>query len=230
VLCILCRPDLPPFLDLQIYPAPAPDDVVEAWQAAVDDAGIRLGEVALVWRLGRPRPTGQEAASWRPDSDIEPEFDDDYEFTSALEWANRDPIRGLRRVMLWVERSPEGVAGLLRHELEHTVQIAAHLELDHLHQRAFEEIRERGGTGKSYNAIPMEVDANRAAARFLRRRYGPDRIRQLVSDDDMHAACLRPTADPDELETLTERMKTFILKVMQDEDFVRQLESAPPAT
>ncbi len=214
---------------MQVHPAPAPDDVVEAWKAAVDDAGISLGVVALIWRQGRPRPTGQEATSWRPDSDIDPEFDDDYEFIPALEWANSDPIRGLPRVMVWVGRTPEGLAGLLRHELEHTVQIAAHVELDHLHQRAFDEVRKRGGTGKSYNAIPMEVDANRAAARFLRRRYGSDRLRQLVAAGDVDAACVRPTADPDGLDTLTERMRAFILKVMHDDDFVCQLESAPPA-
>ena len=110
---------------MQIYPVPAPDDVVEAWRAAVGDAGITLGEVALIWRRGRPRPTGQEAASWRAGSDIDAEFDDDYEFTPALEWANSDPIRGLPRLMVWMGRTPEGLAGLLRHELEHTVQVAA---------------------------------------------------------------------------------------------------------
>jgi hypothetical protein len=214
---------------VQVHPLPAPDGVVEAWRAAVDDAGITLGDVALIWRQGRPRPTGQEAASWRADSDIDAEFDDDYEFTPALEWANSDPIRGLPRLMVWVGRTPEGLAGLLRHELEHTVQIAAHVELDHLHQRAFDEVRKRGGTGKSYNAIPMEVDANRAAARFLRRHYGSDRLRQLVDVGDVDAACFRPTADPDGLDTLTERMRAFILNVMHDDDFVCQLESAPPA-
>jgi hypothetical protein len=214
---------------MHIHPTPAPDDVVEAWRAAADDAGLNIGEVALIWRQGRPRPTGQEAASWMPHSDIELEFDDDDEFIPALKWANRDPIRGLPRVMVWVGRTPEGLAGLLRHELEHTVQIDAHSELDHLHQRAFDEIRKRGGTGKSYNAIPMEVDANRAAARFLRCRYDPDRLRQLVSAGDVDAACLRPTADPDRLDTLADRMREFILKVMRDDDFVCQLESAPSA-
>lgn len=216
-------------LGVQVHPAPAPDYVVEAWSEAVDDAGISLGEVALIWRQGRPRPTGQEATSWNPHSDIEAEFDDDDGFIPALEWANGDPIRGLRRVMVWVGRTPEGLAGLLRHELEHTVQNAAHAELAHLHQRAFDEIRNRGGTGKSYNAIPMEVDANRAAARFLRRRYGSERLRQLVAASNVDAACFRPTADPDGLDTLTDRMRAFILKVMRDDDFVPQLESAPPA-
>ncbi|MHB8463371.1 MAG: hypothetical protein ACYDH6_24555 [Acidimicrobiales bacterium] len=214
---------------MQLHPVPAPDDLVDAWRAAVGDAGITLGEVGLIWRKGRPRPTGQEAASWRADSDIDAEFDDDYEFTPALRWANSDRIRGLPRVMVWVGRTPEGLAGLLRHELEHTVQVAAHVELDHLHQRAFDEVRKRGGTGRSYNAIPMEVDANRAAARFLRCRYGSDRLRQLVDAGDVDAACFRPTADPDGLDTLTERMRLFILRVTHDDDFVGQLESDPPA-
>jgi len=76
----------------------------------------------------------------------------------------------------------------------------------------------------------MEVDANRAAARFLRRRYGPDPLRQLVSTGDVDAACFRPTVDPDGLDTLTERMGAFILQLMHDDDFVNRLESAPPAT
>lgn len=215
---------------MQIHPVRAPEEVVGAWRAAVDDAEISLGEVALIWRQGRRRPTGHEAASWRADSDIASEFDDDYEFIPALEWANSDPIRGLPRVMVWADRTPEGLAGLLRHELEHTVQIAAHVELEDLHQRAFDEIRKRGGTGRSYNAIPMEVDANRAAARFLRRRYGNDRLRQLIDAGDVDAACFRPTAEPDRLDTLTERMRVFILKVMRDDDFVCRLESAPSVT
>jgi hypothetical protein len=76
----------------------------------------------------------------------------------------------------------------------------------------------------------MEVDANRAAARFLRRRYGADRLRQLGDASDVDAACFRPTAEPEGLDTLTERMRVFILKAMHDDDFVCQLESAPPAT
>ena len=215
---------------MQVHPLPAPDGVTETWRAALDDAGLSLGEVALIWREGRPRPTGQEAASWRADSDIDPEFEDDYGFIPALEWANSDPIRGLPRVMVWVGRTPEALAGLLRHEVEHTVQVAAHVDLDHLHQRALDEVRGRGGTGKSYNAIPMEVDANRAAARFLRRRYGAERLGQLVEAGDLDAPYFRPTADPGGLDTLPERMRAFVLKVMHDDNFVCQLESAPLAT
>jgi hypothetical protein len=214
---------------VHVHPAPAPDDVSDAWTAAVDDAGINIGDVALIWRGGRPRATGQEAASWRAGTDIHPEFDDDYEFIEALKWANRVPIRGLPRVMVWVKRTPEGLAGLLRHELEHTIQIAAHVELDLLHQRAVDVLRNRGGTGKSYNAIPMEVDANRAAARFLRRRYGAARLRHLVAVGDADASCFRPTADPEGLDTLVDRMSDFILTVIRDDDFVRQLEALPTA-
>lgn len=213
---------------MHLYPSPAPDHLVCAWASAVADAGIRIGDVALMWRPGRPRPTGQEAASWRPGCDIDLEFDDDYEFVRMLDWANSDPIRGLRRVMVWVERTPEGLAGLLRHELEHTIQIAAHVELDVLHGRAVTEITNRGGTSRSYNSIPMEADANRAAARFLRHDYGADRLHQLVCAGDMDAACFRPTADPDVLDTLVARMKAFILTVMRDDDFVPQLEGSTP--
>lgn len=105
---------------------------------------------------------------------------------------------------------------------------SAHVELEHLQQRAIDELTKRGGTGRSYNAIPMEVDANRAAARFIRRRYDVDRIRERVSSGDQDAACLRPSKDPGPLDTLVFRMQTFILKVMRNDDFIHQLESAPP--
>lgn len=213
---------------VHVHPAAVPDDVIHAWEAALEDAGIDVGDVALLWRQGRPPAQGQHAASWRPGSIIDPEFDDDHQLIEMLLWANSDGIRCLRRVMIWTERTPEGLAGLLRHELEHTVQIAADVELDHLHHRAYEELAKRSVTGKSYNSITMEVDANRAAARFLRRRHGADRLQQLLLAGDTDAACFRPTMDPDALETLVDRMKMFILNVMRDDDFVRQLEVAPP--
>lgn len=213
---------------VHVLPAAAPDNLIGTWRAAVEDARIDMGDVALIWRPGRPRTTGQHAASWRAGTIIDPEFDDDYEFIEMLHWANREDVRRLRRVMVWTERTPEGLAGLLRHELEHTIQIAADVALEHLHQRAYEELAKRDATGRSYNMIPMEVDANRAAARFLRRRYGPDRLQLLGPAGETEAACFRPTMDPDPPETLVHRMEAFIGNVMRSDDFVRQLEAAPP--
>lgn len=213
---------------MHIHPAAAPHNLIGAWKAALEDAGIDPGDAVLLWRPGRPRATGQDAASWRTGSIIDPEFDDDYEFIEMLRWANSDGIRHLRRVMIWTERTPEGLAGLLRHELEHTIQIAANVELDHLHQRAREELAKRSATAKSYNAIPMEVDANRAAARLLRRRYGADRLKQLVLAADTDAGCFRPTMEPGPPETLVDQMRAFIRNVMHYDDFVPQLEVAPP--
>ncbi len=118
---------------MYIHPAAAPKNVIQAWEAALNDAGIDIGDAALIWRLGRPRPMAQQAASWLPASIIEPEFDDDHEFIHMLGWANGEEVRPLRRVMIWTERTPEGLGGILRHELEHTIQIAAYVELDHLH-------------------------------------------------------------------------------------------------
>lgn len=218
-----------PLLVVHFYPDPARRDVSAAWRDAVTDARLRIDEVALIWRDGRPRPTGQEAASWRTDTEIDPEFDDDDEFVAALDWANSVAIRRLRRVMVWVDRTPEGLAGLLRHELEHTIQLATEPELEHLHGRAREEIQRRSGSGKSYNAIPMEIDANRAAARFLRSRFGADRLGALVRANDLDSACFRPTAEPESLDTLRERMLEFVGRAMREHDFIARIESAPPA-
>src|SRR5689334_11128217 len=97
--------------DVQAYPASAPADVVEAWTAAVEDVGLHGNEVALIWRPGRPRPGAQQAASWPAGRLIEPEFDEDRGFIPAADWANSGPVQGLPRVMVWVERTPEGLAG-----------------------------------------------------------------------------------------------------------------------
>lgn len=215
---------------MHVLPASPPAELVEAWHAALDDAGIDIDDTALIWRPGRPRPTGMQAASWRPNSKIKPEFDDDHDLIEMLRWANRDDIKPLRRILVWTERTTEGLAGLLRHELEHTIQIAYDVELDHLHERADEELRERAASGKAYNAVPMEVDANRAAARFLRTRFGAGRIQELVDSNDPDSSCFRPTEPPGPLDTLNERMGTFILNVMHDDDFVARLEAAPTAT
>jgi len=212
---------------VHVHPASAPENVINAWRAALGDAGIGIREVALIWRPGRPRPTGQQSASFPPATCIDPEWDDDHEFVQMLTWANGDPIRGLRRVMIWVERTPEGLAGLLRHELEHTIQIAAHGELYLLHQRAYEELAKRGATGNSYNAIPMEVDANRAAARFLRALYGTRRLEERIEAGDLDAACFRPRLEPEPLNTLVDRMSAFILTVMDDAAFIHRLEMGP---
>lgn len=212
---------------MHVHPAAAPDNLTQEWAAALEDAGVDIGDVALLWRPGRPRAAGLEAASWMPGTIIDPEFDDDHEFIEMLLWGNSHGIRHLRRVMVWTERTPEGLGGLLRHELEHTIQMAVDVELNRLHQRAYEVLSRMGATGKSYNAIPMEVDANRAAARFLRHRYGADRLHRLVLAGDTDAACFRPTMDPDPTDSLVPRMKAFILRVMRDDDFVHQLEVAP---
>ncbi len=93
----------------------------------------------------------------------------------------------------------------------------------------YQELAKRSATGKSYNAMPMEIDANRAAARFLRRRYDADRLKQLIITGDTDVRCFRPTMDPDPLETLVDRMRAFIPNVMRNDDFVPQLEMAPPS-
>jgi hypothetical protein len=125
---------------MHVHPTPCPTELLDIWEAAVGDAGLAINDVALVWRSGQPRPTGQVAASWRPSTFIDPEFEDDDEFVDLLDWANSEPIRSLRRVMVWNGGTRERVAGLLRHELEHTIQLAAHPQLDRLHGSAFEKL------------------------------------------------------------------------------------------
>ena len=215
---------------MPVHPASPPEDVVRAWDLALADAAIESSDAALIWRCGKPRPEGQQAASWRRDTVIDPEFDDDHEFIAMLTWANSDAIRPLRRVMIWTERTPEGLAGLLRHELEHTIQIAFDVELEHLHSPRVRGTRQARRDRQELNAIPMEVDANRAAARFLHRHFDADRLAQLVIARDENAACFRSMMEPESLDTLGGRMRTFIHDVMNVDDFVDRLEAGAPIT
>lgn len=211
---------------MNVHPTPPPPVVLDAWTAAVDDAAVNVAQVALIWRQGVPPQGDNQATTWRPNTVVEHVGGE--EMTEMRDWANYELSRGLPLVMIYIDRPIEALAGLLRHELEHVVQLAAFPELTDLHERADEELRIRLGTGKSYNAIPMEDDANRAAARFLRRRFGADRVRELVAAGVAETACMRPTEAPQCLETLVERMRGFILAVMDDADFLVQLELSEP--
>jgi hypothetical protein len=133
--------------------------------------------------------------------------------------ASSEASRGARRVVVSTDRSREGIAAAMRHELEHSHQLEEFgATLQQRHAVAKEVLAEHAGDAGQlagaaalYNAIPMEADANAAAATFARNMFGDDRINALIHGEDPDAALFRPTQPPGPLDTLLDRMGQFII-------------------
>jgi len=86
------------------------------------------------------------------------------------------------RVAIWTSRKSEiAMAALLRHELEHSLQFAAHGQLIRRRFEVSQDILGEAAKGVPNNGflrqnIPMEADANAAAAHFVRRHYGDKQV------------------------------------------------------
>jgi hypothetical protein len=129
--------------------------------------------------------------------------------------ANGEPGRSKRRVAIWTDHSEEGIAATLRHELEHTIQHEGQGRvLQRLHDEAFDVLcRIAGGLPGSnllYNMIPMEQDANAAAAVFVRSLFGDARIDALVASGDKHSAMFQSREGPQRVASMRERMENFV--------------------
>ncbi len=190
------------------------DGIDEIWRAALADAGIQYACATLFRVPGESSSDGLGAKTWAPGSTID-DPNDMVVLGSQLEGANSDLGRASCRVAVWIDRSPEGIAALIRHELEHNLQFQVHgAVLQRLHDRALNVLVQHAGglpgSGALYNAIPMEADANAAASRFVRKRYGDERIYSLIRAEDKDAAAFRSTAPPLPLHSLRQRMKAFI--------------------
>jgi hypothetical protein len=163
---------------------------------------------------GEVSRSGESSKTWLRGSLIDDPTDCDA-MGDRLREAN-GAHRSLCRVAVWAERSIESLAALMRHELEHDRQLQRHgWSLQHLHDRAVEVLSEHAGglpgSASLYQQIPMEADANAAAAMFVRRRYGAVRIDALVSAEHHDAAMYRPTEGPLPIPSLPSRMERFIL-------------------
>jgi hypothetical protein len=120
------------------------------------------------------------------------------------------------RVVVWRTRTIEGQAGLIRHELEHALQNAAHgLKVEELYHLAIYVLAVRvadlPGSGLLYTTIPNELDANAAAAIFVQARYGRDRIHELLEARDEDSALFRSHVGPAPIEKLPERLLAFFI-------------------
>lgn len=171
---------------------------------------------------GEESATGYKAKSW-PRGDFVSEAGDVAAFGDHIDIVNSESALRMRRVAVWVARGPEALAGLIRHELEHTLQFDADRDgvLSELHRQAIvvmdetavgvprNEAGEIIGGGELYNTIPMEVDANAAASSFVRSRFGDDRIDHLVDCGDVEVALFRRTCRRQPVATIRSRMEEF---------------------
>jgi hypothetical protein len=69
------------------------------------------------------------------------------------------------------------------------------------------------GGGFLYQTIPVEIDANAAAAIFVRGRYGTERIDELLNAGDSTSAALRSLVGPPPLDTLPNRMIRYFATI-----------------
>jgi hypothetical protein len=190
---------------------PLEPDLETTWLAALNDAGVLEDHAILVALPGDEAPDGCAAKCWPPVIGLGADEVPD-EVRPWLDDLNRDDIRKGHRVALWTHRSVEGRAALLRHELEHGHQLAEHgMDLSGLHDLAEAILGGVPESGRLYQEMPMEADANAAASLFVRERFGHQRIDELVSAGHPDSAALRPGGLPGPLDTLMDRMIDFFV-------------------
>jgi hypothetical protein len=125
--------------------------------------------------------------------------------------ANRHKDR--YRVGCFVQVPAAVLAGRLRHELEHARQHRAH------GQRLFDlqallidvvalRFGGRPGGADVYNLMPLEHDANAAAARYVARRHG-DEAETLLAAGYRASGLFRSLTGPEAVETLPARTVSF---------------------
>jgi hypothetical protein len=170
---------------------PLEPEIEAIWIAALEDAVLNPDECLLYVLEGRQSETGYLGWHFADGILIHENEDLGHAVNDLLPEMNSDECIDAVRIVVWRERTIEGLAGLIRHELEHALQDEAHgQKVEELYRLAMYVIGERvsglPGSGLLYTMIPNEFDANAAAAMFVRARYGPERVRELLEarDDD----------------------------------------------
>lgn len=129
-----------------------------------------------------------------------------------LDILNEDDVRKGCRIALWIDRSTEARAALLRHEIEHSRQLAVHgVDLAGLHELAEAILGGVPGSGLLYQQVPMEADANAAASIFVRERFGEGVIDRLIEDGHPDSAVFRRGGPPGPIDALMDRMIDFFV-------------------
>lgn len=188
-----------------------PPNLEAVWLGALGDAGISPDQALLFTFPGTASPDGECATYMRRGESIEVVGLDD-ELDAEL---NNDAngCVDAYRVLLWTERSLEGSAALIRHELEHARQFDLRPEVRDLRELAVAVIRLDPASGQLYQRIPAEGDANAAAGAWVRSYFGAGLIDRLVEDGDPDAAALRPSEPPPSPDDLPDRMVDFFVSI-----------------
>jgi hypothetical protein len=191
-------------------------EVEAIWIAAVADADLDLNACLLYVVDGAKSETGYSGWHFAAGVHIYENEDLGGTLVQLLPELNSDECIDAIRVVIWRERTIEGVAGLVRHELEHARQEEAHGErLEGLYHLAVEVLGVRvdglPGGGLLYTIIPNEFDANAAAAVFVRDRYGADRVFDLLDAFNEDSALFRSHVGPAPIDSLPERLLAFFI-------------------
>jgi hypothetical protein len=143
--------------------------------------------------------TPQHAAHFEPGTDVFVDVHCNFSI-EQLEALNSAPIRGKTRIAIYPAAfsEPRELLAVLRHELEHAIQwelvpnvYKAGTVLESMLSHA--ECYVGPGGHALVNALPIEADANAAAARLANQHYGP------LPDDlawGEHGSLLRSPGDP----------------------------------
>jgi hypothetical protein len=186
-------------------------DMERVWLAALDDASIPVERALLVTLPGPAAPGGRCAVYMR--RGVEVEVDGlDVALDDALNSTTTGSVDAYR-VVLWADRPIEAAAALLRHELEHARQIDFRPEVGELHELAEQVLRGQPESGRLYQEMPAEADANAASGAWVRSYFGDARIARLIADGNRDAAALRPSTPPPDMSDLPERMIEFFVSI-----------------
>ena len=186
-------------------------DLEHVWLAALDDAGIPPERALLLTRPESASPDGRCAVYMRRGRLVEVEGVDE----ALLDGLNSTTTKSVEayRVILWTDRPIESAGALVRHELEHARQIDCRPEVEGLHALAEDVLRGQPGSGRIYQQIPAEADANAAASGWVRSLFGDDRIDRLIAEGSADGPALRRSDPPQDPSDLPERMLDFFVTI-----------------
>lgn len=195
---------------------PLDAETEEVWVAAIEDASLNSNGCLLYVLDGEQSETGYSGWHFARGIHINEAEHFGADVIPLLPEMNSEACIDAVRIVVWRDRTIEGLAALIRHELEHAVQDQEHgQKVEGLYHLALQVLAQRvgglPGSGLLYTVIPNELDANAAAAMFVRTRYGEDRVRELLEARDKDSATFRSLVGPAPLETLPERLLAFFI-------------------
>jgi hypothetical protein len=194
-----------------------PPEIGETRLAGLADAEIDPDEALLYVLGGEKGSNGYGARYLHRHLHIDPEGET-VEIHPFLDEMNHEDCIDTYRTVVFTDRTIEGIAALIRHELEHARQREVHgqrvMELYGIAEHVIaERVGGLAGGGFLYQVIPVEMDANAAAAVFVRDQFDGDRIDELLRVGDKDSSAFRSLVGPPPIETLPERMIRFFATI-----------------